>query len=108
MPPPQAGRHRRDHVAAYDRLTGVKHRRVRGLKSVRFCATLKAVGVNLFRAAAVRRARNRAAVTGPGSKPRFSRFLSRLKDPITAMHNAINQFFIPDAYSGPFALKMAA
>jgi len=24
------------------------------------------------------------------------------------LHNAINQFFIPDAYSGPFALKMAA
>jgi len=46
-----------------DRLTGVERLRVRGLKAVRFCATL---------------------------------------------HNAINQFFIPDAYSGPFALKMAA
>ena len=46
-----------------DRLTGVERLRVRGLKAVRFCATL---------------------------------------------HNAIIQFFIPDAYSGPFALKMAA
>jgi len=40
-------------IAEYDRRTGVKHLRVRGLKAVRFCATLKALGVNIFRAAAV-------------------------------------------------------
>ena len=45
-------------MSEYDRRTGVKHLRVRGLKAVRFCATLKAVGVNIFRAAAVRRAVN--------------------------------------------------
>ena len=72
-------------MSAYDRLTGVKRLRVRGLKAVRFGATLKAVGVNLFRATAVRRARNRATDTGPGSKSRFSRFISRVKEPITAM-----------------------
>jgi hypothetical protein len=38
----------------YDRKTGVKHLRVRGLKAVRYCATLKALAVNIFRAAAVR------------------------------------------------------
>ena len=43
-------------MSEYDRKTGVKHLRVRGLKAVRFCATLKAIGVNLFRATAVRRA----------------------------------------------------
>jgi len=37
-----------------DRRTGVKQLRVRGLKAVRFCATLKAIGVNIFRATAVR------------------------------------------------------
>ena len=41
-------------VSEYDRLTGVKHLRVRGLKAVKFCATLKALGVNIFRAASVR------------------------------------------------------
>jgi hypothetical protein len=46
-------------MAEYDRRTGVKHLRVRGFKAVRFCATLKAVGVNIFRAAAVRRAVNK-------------------------------------------------
>jgi len=95
-------------MSAYDRLTGVKRLRVRGLKAVRFCATLKAVGVNLFRATAVRRARRRATDTGPGSKSRFSRFISRVKEQITAISNAIDQFFIPDAYYGPFELKMAA
>jgi len=41
-------------MSEYDRRTGVKHLRVRGIKAVRFCATLKAIGVNIFRAAAFR------------------------------------------------------
>jgi len=47
-------------MSEYDRRTGVKHLRVRGFKAVRFCATLKAIGVNIFRATAVRRALNKA------------------------------------------------
>ena len=45
-------------MSEFDRCTGVKHLRVRGFKAVRFCATLKAIGVNLFRATAVRKAAN--------------------------------------------------
>lgn len=41
-------------MSEYDRKTGVKHLRVRGLKAVKFSATLKALGVNIFRAARVR------------------------------------------------------
>lgn len=44
-------------ISEYDRRTGVKHMRFRGLKAVRFCAFLKAAGLNILRAAAVRRAR---------------------------------------------------
>lgn len=44
-------------MSQYDRKTGVKRLRVRGLKAVRFCATLKAAGVNIMRAAVVRVAR---------------------------------------------------
>jgi len=40
-------------MSEYDRRTGVKQLRVRGFKSVKFCAVLKAIGINLFRAAAV-------------------------------------------------------
>jgi len=43
----------------YDRRTGVKYLRVKGFKAVRFCATLKAVAVNIFRATAVRKAINK-------------------------------------------------
>jgi hypothetical protein len=41
-------------ISEYDRKTGVKHLRVRGVKAVRFSATLKALAVNIFRAAAFR------------------------------------------------------
>lgn len=41
-------------MSEYDRKTGVKRLRVRGLKAVRFCATLKAAGVNIMRAAVAR------------------------------------------------------
>ena len=44
-------------MSEYDRRTGVKHLRVRGIKAVRFCATLKALGINIFRAAAIRAAK---------------------------------------------------
>ena len=40
-------------MSEYDRRTGVKHLRVRGFKAVRFSARLKALGLNILRAAAV-------------------------------------------------------
>ena len=43
-------------MSEYDRRTGVKHLRVRGLQAVRYCATLKALGVNIIRAATARAA----------------------------------------------------
>ncbi|MDO8747167.1 MAG: transposase [Thermodesulfovibrionales bacterium] len=77
-------------ISEYDRKTGVKHLRVRGFKAVRFCATLKAVGVNIFRATAVRKAVNnrRTAYVGVLSaqihaiyvvKERFSKAWGQLR-----------------------------
>jgi len=40
-------------MSEYDRRTGVKRLRVRGMKSVRYSAVLKALGLNILRAAAV-------------------------------------------------------
>ncbi|MEI8174279.1 MAG: transposase [Deltaproteobacteria bacterium] len=48
-----------------DKKTGVKHLRVRGLSAVGYCARLKAIGVNLFRAARVKRALD-TLKTAPG------------------------------------------
>jgi Transposase DDE domain/Transposase domain (DUF772) len=95
-------------MSEYDRRTGVKRLRIRGLKAVRFCVTLKAVGVNLFRAAAVRRARSRAGNTVSGSPSRLSWLFSRVKEQIISLGTVIFAFLIPDAYYGPVELKMAA
>jgi hypothetical protein len=40
-------------MSEYDRRTGAKRLRVRGLKAVRYSATLKALGINILRAAVV-------------------------------------------------------
>jgi len=95
-------------MSEYDRLTGVKRLRVRGLKAVRFCVTLKAVGVNLFRAAAIRLSRSKADGSASGSPARFSWLFSYVKEQITAFGTEIISFFTPDGYYSPFELKTAA
>lgn len=94
-------------MSEFDRRTGVKRLRVRGLKAVRFCVTLKAVGLNIFRAAAVRRARNRAGNTSPGFLSRFSGLFIHFKEQILKFAAATSDFLIPDAYFGPHNLKIA-
>ena len=44
-------------MSEFNRRTGVKQLRVRGLKAVKYCAKLKALGVNMFRAVAFQIAR---------------------------------------------------
>ena len=71
--------------------TGIKRLRVRGLSAVGYCARLKAIGVNLFRAARVKRALDAlrgapsTALSGIGSmittvKERFLSTVSRLRN----------------------------
>jgi hypothetical protein len=52
-----------------DRLTGIKHLRVRGMTQVRVAATLKATGLNILRSAAfrIRKRRRYAGNSGDGS-----------------------------------------
>ncbi len=52
-------------MSQYDRLTGVKHLRVRGFKAVRFAAVMKAMAVNIVRAIAAQKAR----IQGQGPSP---------------------------------------
>ena len=58
-------------MSEYDRLTGVKKLRVRGRGAVRFCAKMKATGLNLLRAARVMLARVRTGAANSGLKRRF-------------------------------------
>jgi NAD-dependent dihydropyrimidine dehydrogenase PreA subunit len=54
-------------MSQYDRRTGVKRLRVRGTKAVRFCAFLKATGINIIRTAAFKRGQN--VENGPSKGP---------------------------------------
>jgi len=47
-------------MSEYDRITGVKHLRVRGFKAVRFCATMKALAINIRRITAAIKAGSQA------------------------------------------------
>ena len=67
-------------ISEYDRKTGVKHLRVRGLKAVRFCATLKAAALNIFRAATVRKARNNGATAQDGVLPALKAVICAVKE----------------------------
>ena len=46
-------------MSQLDRRTGIKHLRVRGIKAVRFAATLKAAALNILRAGALRKRKNK-------------------------------------------------
>jgi hypothetical protein len=65
--------------SALDRLTGVKHLRVRGMPAVRFAVVLKVLGLNLLRAASVQRPEN-------GEGPAPNGVFSRVLDGIVSIH----------------------
>ena len=81
-------------MSEYDRRTGVKHLRVRGFKAVRFCATLKAVGVNIFRATAVRKAVNNGG-TAPGrGLPALMHVIYVIKEHLLMAWSQLRKYFV--------------
>ena len=67
-------------MSEYDRRTGVKHLRVRGLQAVRFCAILKAIGINLFRATALRKRVKPLNAASRGIMSRLNQIYSVFKE----------------------------
>jgi hypothetical protein len=67
-------------MSEYDRRTGVKKLRVRCEMAVRFCAKMKAAGLNLLRAARVRKARAKAHAATTGTCIPFRRVYSAVKE----------------------------
>lgn len=67
-------------MSEYNRRTGVKRLRVRGLRAVRYCATLKAIGVNLLRAALVWIVVNNDSRHNDRSKPGMGTIYSVFKE----------------------------
>jgi len=92
--------------SAYDARTGVKKLRVRGLKAVRFCATLKAIGVNIFRAAAVQKAINYEKGSPEGGKFRLYHVIFVFKEHFGTVWGQLRNIFAPFAYNYESELKM--
>ena len=91
-----------------DKTTGLKRLRVRGLSAVGYCARLKAVGVNLFRAARVKRALD-ALRTAPGTTwPDISPFAFAIKERSLSPLRRLSDIFRAAAESMAYTLKIAA
>ena len=94
-----------------DRLTGIKHLRVRGMMQVRAAATLKATGLNILRSSAfrIRKRRRHDGKIGKDSvvstilwsvKERFIRLLSYFRQPS-------GEIFLYNCRSGTFSAQFA-
>ena len=91
-------------MSQYDALTGVKRLRVRGLRAVRYCATLKAAGLNLFRATSVRRARKRSRSAEKG----FLLPFPFIKEQFCVLLSALGKIVPPRPVASNFYPKLAA
>lgn len=79
-------------MSEYDRRTGVKHLRVRGKNAVRFCAKMKAAGLNLLRAARVRAARMKAREVSRNLRGRICRIIPLFKERIRICRAVFGEF----------------
>jgi hypothetical protein len=81
-------------MSEYDRRTGVKHLRIRGLQAVRFCATLKAIGINIFRATAVQKATDASKNVFAKAKSCHDCCISLVKERFFATLRTLQRIFI--------------
>jgi len=89
-------------MSEYDRRTGVKNLRVRGMKAVRLCATLKAVGINLFRATAVRNAKASPKPIRGWVRWCVSRLWFYVKEQYCALLSNLDKIFSESTFSTGF------
>ena len=80
-------------ISELDRRTGVKRLRVRGFKAVRFSATLKAIGINLFRAAAVRKAVNHDNVDNSNIRSELNHAIFFVKEHFEMIFGPLKNYF---------------
>ena len=91
-------------MSQYDALTGVKRLRVRGFNAVRYCATLKAAGLNLLRAASVRKARWRSQLPEQGLLSPFPFF----KEQFHNFLSGLGKIWLPKSFAADCYLNLAA
>ena len=95
-------------ISELDRRTGVKHLRVRGIPAVRFYATMKAAGLNLLRAGAVRKARRKAGGFSHGIGNMIYAIITAIKEPIQRPLGNLVSVFLKTRQFAENELLMAA
>ena len=95
-------------ISEFDRRTGVKNLRVRGKPAVRFAATMKAAGLNILRAGAVRKARRKASTTGLGTKSLVYAIYTAVKEQIIMPLSIIKLVFFKNSHLAESEMYMAA
>jgi hypothetical protein len=96
-------------MSEYATLTGVKRLRVRGMVAVRYCAILKAVGLNLMRAARVQRARIKARLRAAAAQSQRLRLnLLAFKEQLTGLIPKWAEFSLPNQAQADDGLALAA
>jgi len=95
-------------MSEYDRKTGVKNLRVRGMGAVRFCATLKAVGINLFRATAVRRTKISPKPIQKWACRCISRLGFYVKEQLRTHLSTLGKIFSESTFSTGFSWRSAS
>jgi len=94
-------------LSEYDRRTGVKQLRVRGMKAVRFCAVLKVTAVNILRAAAVARAQTEHKCPDPALDPAQNDLIYVFKERFIMCWGKIVGFFTTRPMFYVFGFKSA-
>ena len=95
-------------MSEFDRRTGVKKLRIRGMPAVRFCARMKATGLNILRAGAVRKARIKALRANGASIGLVDTFFHAFKERILRLTAELGTIFLNPTQAADNYQKMAA
>ncbi len=95
-------------MSEFDRRTGVKKLRVRGMPAVRFYARMKATGLNLLRAGAVRKARRKAQEANGAHIGLVDTFIHAVKERIQTCWEVFGSIFLETTQAADRYRKMAA
>jgi len=95
-------------MSEFDRRTGVKKLRVRGMPAVRFYARMKASGLNILRAGAVRKARRKAQEADGAHTGLIHILIHAVKERIKNYWEVLGTIFLRTTQAADSYWKMAA
>jgi hypothetical protein len=95
-------------MSEFDRRTGVKKLRVRGMPAVRFYARMKATGLNILRAGAARKARRKAWAANGAYIGHVDTFIHAVKERIQRFIEDLGSVFLNPTQAADSYRNMAA